>query len=94
MAKLRLHLRRKAAVVLLLLLALLLLELNRFLPALAVRGPWMTDSGVIARQLSFPTASRRVSLVFRQSFPRRQVLDVFAKTVLEHLPNTVHPLPL
>lgn len=67
---------------------------STIVPALAVRGPWMTDSGVIARQLDFPTASRRVSLVFRQSFPRRQVLDVFAKTVLAHLPNTVQPLTM
>ena len=58
-------------------------------PALAVRGPWMTDSGIIARRLELPDAYRRVSLVFRQSFPRRKVLDVFVNTVLEHLPNTV-----
>jgi LysR family hydrogen peroxide-inducible transcriptional activator len=59
-------------------------------PALAVRGPWMTDSGIIARRLEMPGAYRRVSLVFRQSFPRRQVLEVFIKIILEHLPNTVH----
>jgi LysR family hydrogen peroxide-inducible transcriptional activator len=62
-------------------------------PALAVRGPWMTDSGIIARRLELPDACRRVSLVFRQSFPRRKVLDVFINTVLEHLPNTVRAVP-
>jgi LysR family hydrogen peroxide-inducible transcriptional activator len=62
-------------------------------PALAVRGPWMTDSGIIARHLELPDAYRRVSLVFRQSFPRRKVLDVFINTVLEHLPNTVKAVP-
>jgi LysR family hydrogen peroxide-inducible transcriptional activator len=53
----------------------------------------MTDSGIIARRLELPDAYRRVSLVFRQSFPRRKVLDVFVNTVLEHLPNTVRALP-
>jgi LysR family hydrogen peroxide-inducible transcriptional activator len=62
-------------------------------PALAVRGPWMTDSGIIARRLELPDAYRRVSLVYRQSFPRRKVLDVFVNTVLEHLPNTVRAVP-
>jgi len=62
-------------------------------PALAVRGPWMTDSGIMARRLELPGAFRRVSLVFRQSFPRRKVLDVFVNTVLEHLPNTVQAVP-
>lgn len=63
-------------------------------PALAVRGPWMTDSGIIARKLNLPGAFRRVSLVYRQSFPRRKVLDAFAHVLLEHLPNTVHKLDL
>ncbi len=58
-------------------------------PALAVRGPWMTDSGIIVRRLEMPGACRRVSLVFRQSFPRRTVLEAFVKVVLGHLPNTV-----
>jgi LysR family hydrogen peroxide-inducible transcriptional activator len=58
-------------------------------PALAVRGFWMTDSGVIARKLNIQDASRRVSLVFRHSYPRRQVLEAFADLVKSRLPNTV-----
>ena len=40
-------------------------------PALAVRGPWMTDSGIVARKLDLlDDAYRRVQLVYRRSFPR------------------------
>lgn len=60
-------------------------------PALAMRGSWTTDSGVIARKLELPHAYRRVSLVFRTSYPRRQALAAFAEVVLGHLPNTVYP---
>jgi len=60
-------------------------------PALAIRGGWMTDSGIIARPLAFDAAFRRISLVYRRSFPRRAALDAFAETLREHLPNTVRP---
>jgi LysR family transcriptional regulator, hydrogen peroxide-inducible genes activator len=58
-------------------------------PALAVRGAWMTDSGIIARKLEQPDARRRVSLVFRRSFPRREALEAFAGVIRDKLPNTV-----
>ncbi len=58
-------------------------------PALAIRGGWMTDTGIIARPLAFDAAYRRISLVYRRSFPRRAALDAFAETLREHLPNTV-----
>jgi LysR family hydrogen peroxide-inducible transcriptional activator len=61
-------------------------------PALAVRGGWMTDSGIIARRLELPEAYRRVELVFRNSFPRRAALEAFAAVVLQTLPNTVRKL--
>jgi len=61
-------------------------------PALAIRGSWTTDSGIIARCLEVPDAYRSISLVFRQTFPRRQALEAFARVILEHLPNTVRPL--
>jgi len=54
-----------------------------------VRAPWMTDTGVIARKLSVPDASRRVSLVWRRSFPRAAALEVITSTILAKLPNTV-----
>ncbi len=58
-------------------------------PALAVRGPWMTDSGIVARELDGRSAGRTVRMVFRKSFPRRAALDAFAAIVLKALPNTV-----
>jgi LysR family hydrogen peroxide-inducible transcriptional activator len=58
-------------------------------PALAMRGSWTTDSGVVAQPLSIADASRRVALVFRQSFPRRPALQAFAGVILDNLPNTV-----
>jgi LysR family hydrogen peroxide-inducible transcriptional activator len=61
-------------------------------PALAIRGGWMTDSGIIARRLEFDDAYRRISLVYRRSFPRRAALDAFAETLREHLPNTVRSI--
>jgi LysR family hydrogen peroxide-inducible transcriptional activator len=61
-------------------------------PALAVRGGWMTDSGIIARRLELPEAYRRVELVFRNSFPRRAAVEAFAAVVLQTLPNTVRKL--
>lgn len=61
-------------------------------PALAVRGPWMTDSGIIARELELDDAHRRVQLVFRRSFPRRAALDALAEIVWQNLPNTVYKL--
>lgn len=61
-------------------------------PALAMRGSWASGSGIVANKLEFKDAYRRISLVFRKSFPRRQALDIFAKVILENLPNTVQPL--
>ena len=63
------------------------------IPALAIRGGWMSDSGIVTRPLAaLPDAYRRISLVFRKSFPRRQALDAFAAVVRDHLPNTVKAL--
>ena len=61
-------------------------------PALALRGSRMTDLGLMVRPLSLPGASRRVSLVFRRSFPRRDALELLADLVVRNLPDTVRPL--
>jgi LysR family hydrogen peroxide-inducible transcriptional activator len=61
-------------------------------PALAMGGAWMTGTGVVAQPLKSAQASRRVSLVFRHSFPRRAALQALARVILDHLPNTVVPV--
>jgi LysR family hydrogen peroxide-inducible transcriptional activator len=63
-------------------------------PALAMRGSWVTGSGVVAQPLKVPGAYRRISLVYRRSFPRVAALQSFADTILESLPNTVKPVRL
>lgn len=58
-------------------------------PALAMRGAWMTGAGVVARPLELPDASRRVSLVWRKGFPRAAAIGALADVILADLPNTV-----
>jgi len=65
---------------------------STLLPALALRAVSAKDRGIIARQLKLPDTYRRVSLVYRRTFPRRQALEAFAKVVFEHLPDTVTSL--
>lgn len=63
-------------------------------PALAIRGPWMTDSGIIARALDMPEAARVVRLVYRATFPRRPALDALCRVIQARLPNTVKAMKL
>jgi LysR family hydrogen peroxide-inducible transcriptional activator len=58
-------------------------------PALAMRGSWTSGSGVVAQPLALPDAYRRVSLVFRHSFPRLQAMEALATIIRDNLPNTV-----
>ena len=61
-------------------------------PALAMGGSWTTDGGVVARKLEFANAGRRVSLVYRKSYPRKQALQALVDVILQNLPNTVTPI--
>jgi LysR family hydrogen peroxide-inducible transcriptional activator len=65
---------------------------STLVPALAMRGSWTTGSGIVTRELDLPDAYRRVSLVYRASFPRVEALHTLARVIHEHLPNTVTPL--
>lgn len=58
-------------------------------PALALRGSWLTGSGVVAQALEQRDASRRISMVFRTSYPRRSALLALADVITHNLPNTV-----
>lgn len=62
---------------------------STLVPALAVRGGWTTDSGVIVRRVNDPSAFRRVYLVWRKTFPRVAALRAIAAIILGNLPNTV-----
>ncbi len=62
---------------------------STLVPALATRGSWMTDSGIIARKLELPDTYRRISLAYRHSFPRREALAAFADVIQDNLPNSV-----
>ena len=61
-------------------------------PALALGGPWTTDTGIIAKPLKNRRAARTVSMVFRQGFPRLSTLSVVANLIQQDLPNTVSAL--
>jgi LysR family hydrogen peroxide-inducible transcriptional activator len=61
-------------------------------PALAVRGSWTTDSGIIARKLHLKDAYRRVHFVFRKTFPRKKAIEALADVIRSKLPNTVRKL--
>jgi LysR family hydrogen peroxide-inducible transcriptional activator len=61
-------------------------------PALAIRGSWMTETGLIARPLRIPEARRTVSLVYRRAYPRVRALEALAQVIVDHLPDTVQPL--
>lgn len=62
-------------------------------PALALRGAWTTDTGVVTRPIRIANARRRVDLVFRSGFPRRAALQTLARVIRASLPNTVRLLP-
>lgn len=61
------------------------------IPALAVQArSTHRDSSLMTRSLAtVPDAYRRIALVFRKSFPRRQALDAFAEVIRAQLPKTV-----
>jgi LysR family hydrogen peroxide-inducible transcriptional activator len=59
------------------------------MPALAARGAWTTDLGVIVRPLDDSGASRNVHLVYRNAFPRQNFLRDVAQLVRDIAPNTV-----
>jgi LysR family hydrogen peroxide-inducible transcriptional activator len=61
-------------------------------PALALRGSWTTDAGVIALPLAGRDAQRTVRLVYRRSYPRVAMVEALADVIVQNLPNTVKPL--
>lgn len=62
---------------------------STLIPALALTGSWTSGSGIVTRQLNIPHAWRKVSLYYRNSFPRAEALQALIKTIQTNLPNTV-----
>lgn len=62
-----------------------------FAPALSLRSGWMTDQGLITRRETSGEAMRSVQMVFRESFPRRALLERIADIVCALVPDTVKP---
>jgi LysR family hydrogen peroxide-inducible transcriptional activator len=62
---------------------------STLVPALAMGGAWSRDQAIGTRKLELPEARRRVSLIFRHSFPRRAALNALARVILDHLPDSV-----
>jgi len=64
------------------------------IPALALRGSWISDSGVMVQPLDMPDAYRQISMVWRRSYPREAALQALAEVILARLPNTATAQPL
>ncbi len=60
-------------------------------PAMSLGDGGATDSGLTIRREASGAAARRVRLVFRNSFPRRRLLETLASIVCAVLPDTVFP---
>ena len=62
-------------------------------PIMATTGTWMSDMGIVAKSIREKRARRRVSLVYRRTFPRAEPLRLVADVICDSLPNTVRRLP-
>jgi LysR family hydrogen peroxide-inducible transcriptional activator len=62
------------------------------LPALAVQSGRRRAAALDTRPLDLPDAKRRIGLLFRKSFPRRQGMARLGEAIVGCLPETVHPL--
>jgi LysR family hydrogen peroxide-inducible transcriptional activator len=62
------------------------------LPALAVQTGPTQATALDTRPLDLPDAKRRIGLLFRRSFPRRQGLERLGEAIVGCLPEGVRPL--
>ena len=65
---------------------------STLVPALAMNGLSTRGDGIVIRELKLNNTYRRISLVFRKSFPRKPALKAFSQVVIENLPDTVRLL--
>ncbi len=60
-------------------------------PAMSLRGSWVTDAGIAVRREKSNRAQRTVRLACRGSFPRRELIEKIADIICAILPDTVNP---
>lgn len=60
-------------------------------PAMSLRGPWMTDSGIAVRKEKSGEAKRSITLAFRGSYPKKALLEKLADVICAIVPDTVRP---
>lgn len=60
-------------------------------PATSLQGSWVTDAGIAVRREASGMAQRSVSLAFRASYPRREILEKLADIICAVVPDTVSP---
>lgn len=62
---------------------------STLIPALAIDSPWLNSTKIMTSDIDLKNAHRQVSLVYRQSFPKLEMLKLFARLVKDNLPKTV-----
>jgi LysR family hydrogen peroxide-inducible transcriptional activator len=65
---------------------------STLVPALALDCMDLSNRGIATRQLQLPHSSRRISLIYRETFPRQAALEGLIKIISRHLPDSVKPL--
>ena len=63
-----------------------------FVPALALQSAWTTDKGIQVRKLKHKKAYRKIRLVFRKNYYKKNLLIELSRTIIDFLPNTVAKL--
>lgn len=58
-------------------------------PALAMRGGWNSELGLISRELTDKGAERQIYLTYRKRFPRIAAVETLAALIQADLPKTV-----
>lgn len=61
-------------------------------PVMATSGTWLSDMGIVTKSIREKRACRRVSLVYRKTFPRVEALLAVSEVICDSLPNTVRRL--
>jgi len=60
-----------------------------FLPSSSLNSDGSSRHGITMREATNKGAQRRVRLIFRETYPKRQLLDAVVSVILQHLPTGV-----